>query len=113
MRVRRTAEQDLEDTREELADARAKAAKWNGRVQELEEIVTEKENTLILRAVRSVAASPEDLRGLLDLIKGTAPPPPEPVVTETRRRRRTVDAPPVQEVQTEEPPENREAQNEE
>ena len=113
MRVRRTAEQDLEDTREELADARAKAAKWNGRVQELEEIVTEKENTLILRAVRSVAASPEDLRDLLDLIKGAAPPLPEPVVTESRRRRRTVDAPPEQADQAEEPPEIREAQDEE
>ena len=113
MRVRRTAEQDLEDTREELADARAKAAKWNGRVQELEEMVTEKENTLILRAVRSVAASPEDLRGLLELIKGTAPPPAETVVTQRRGRRRAEEAPPETENQAEEPPENREEQDEE
>ena len=113
MRVRRTAEQDLEDTREELAEARAKAAKWNGRVQELEEMVTEKENTLILRAVRSVAASPEDLRGLLELIKGTAPPPAETVVTQRRGRRRAEEAPPETENQAEEPPENREEQDEE
>ena len=73
MRVRRTPEQDLEETRAELADARVKAARWNGRVQELEESVTEKENLLILRAVRSVAASPEELRGLLDAIRAGNP----------------------------------------
>ena len=79
MRVRRTPEQDLEDTRAELAEARTKAARWNGRVAELEELVTEKENMLILRAVRSVASSPEDLRGLLDLLKGASPLPALPV----------------------------------
>ena len=34
----------------------------------------EKENLLILRAVRSVAPSPEQLRGLLDQIKGVHGP---------------------------------------
>ena len=75
MRARRTPEQDLEDTRAELSDAREKAARWNARVTELEESVTEKENMLILRAVRSVAASPDELRGLLNMIRCAKPLP--------------------------------------
>ncbi len=86
LRVRKTPEQDLEETRAELAGARKQSARWQARVTELEEQVTEKENLLILRAVRSVAASPEELRGLLDMIRDvknfsavmTAPPVPEP-----------------------------------
>ena len=86
LRVRKTPEQDLEETRAELAGARKQSARWQARVTELEEQVTEKENLLILRAVRSVAASPEELRGLLDMIRDAknfsavmaAPPVPEP-----------------------------------
>ena len=73
MRVENT-EKVLERLREELVWARGKAAKWQARVTELEEQVQEKENLLILRAVRSVAASPEQLRGLLDQIKGVHGP---------------------------------------
>ena len=73
MRVENT-EKVLERLREELVWARGKAAKWQARVVELEEQVQEKENLLILRAVRSVAASPEQLRGLLDQIKGVHGP---------------------------------------
>lgn len=73
MRVRKTPEQDLEETRAELAEARAKAAKWNGRVQELEGEVTEKENTMILQAARTIATTPEGLRGLLAMIRAAGP----------------------------------------
>ena len=73
MRVENT-EKVLERLREELEWARGKAAKWQARVTELEEQVQEKENLLILRAVRSVAPSPEQLRGLLDQIKGVHGP---------------------------------------
>ena len=68
-------EKTLEKLREELAGAKEKAARWQARVTELEEQVTEKENLLILRAVRSVAASPEELRGLLNMIQGKNQPP--------------------------------------
>ena len=88
MRVRKTPEQDLEETRAELADAREKAAKWNGRVEELEGEVTEKENMLILQAARSVVSSPEGLRDLLNLIRANGPqiitPPAPPVTARTR-----------------------------
>ena len=73
MRAENT-EKVLERLREELAWARGKAAKWQARVVELERQIQEKENLLILRAVRSVAASPEELRGLLDQIKGVHGP---------------------------------------
>lgn len=73
MRVENT-EKVLERLREELAWARGKSQKWQARVKELEEQVQEKENLLILRAVRSVAPSPEQLRGLLDQIKGVHGP---------------------------------------
>ena len=75
MRVRKTPEQDLDETRAELADAMEKAARWNARVEELTEAVTGKENMLILCAVRSVAASPEELRRMLDMIRGANPLP--------------------------------------
>lgn len=58
----------------ELAKAREKAAEWQARVRDLEKQVTEKENMEILRAVRSVAASPEELRGLLDMLKSAKEP---------------------------------------
>ena len=67
--ARKTPEQELEETREELASAEEKQARWAARVAELRDSVTQQENALILGAVRSVAASPEELRGLLDMIR--------------------------------------------
>ena len=101
MRVRKTPEQDLEETRSELADAREKAAKWNGRVEELEGEVTEKENMLILQAARSVVSSPEGLRDLLNLIRANGPqtvtPPAPPVTVRVRTEPgKPPDAPPVE-----------------
>ena len=67
--ARKTPEQELEETREEFASAKEKQARWTARVAELQDSVTAQENALILGAVRSVAASPEELRGLLDMIR--------------------------------------------
>ena len=71
--ARKTPEQELEETREELASAKEKQARWTARVAELQDSVTAQENALILGAVRSVAASPEELRGLLAAIRGGGP----------------------------------------
>ena len=71
--ARKTPEQELEETRAELASAEEKQAQWAARVAELRDSVTAQENTLILGAVRSVASSPEELRGLLDAIRGGGP----------------------------------------
>ena len=42
-------------------------------MQELEGEVTEKENTMILQAARTIATTPEGLRGLLDMIRAAGP----------------------------------------
>ena len=60
-----------ERIRADLTNAREKARQWQARARDFERQLTELENTEILRMVHSVASSPEELRGLLDLI-GTA-----------------------------------------
>ena len=59
----------------ELDKARGKAAEWQARVRDLEKQVTEQENLTILREVRAIAASPEELRGLLDALRAAKEPP--------------------------------------
>ena len=59
----------------ELEKAREKAAEWQARVRDLEKQVTEQENLAILREVRAIAASPEELRGLLDALRAAKEPP--------------------------------------
>lgn len=58
-----------ERIRADLANAREKASQWQARARDLERQLTELENTEILRIVHGVASSPEELRGLLDLIR--------------------------------------------
>ncbi len=53
----------------DLSRAKEKAAEWQARVRDIERQITEQENLEILRTVRSVVTSPEDLRGLLDRIQ--------------------------------------------
>lgn len=55
----------------DLAKAKEKAAEWQARVRDLEKQITEQENLEILQVVRGVAASPEELRGLLDIPGGS------------------------------------------
>lgn len=59
----------------ELVKAKEKAAEWQARVRDLEKQITEQENLEILQVVRGVAASPEELRGLLDMIRMAKMPP--------------------------------------
>ena len=63
-----------ERIRADLANAREKASQWQARARDFERQLTELENTEILRMVHSVASSPEELRGLLDLIQSAREP---------------------------------------
>ena len=67
----------MERLKADLVRAREKASEWQARVRDIERQITEFENTEILQVVRSVAASPEDLRGLLDMLRATKEPPQE------------------------------------
>ncbi len=63
-----------ERIRADLTNAREKASQWQARARDLERQLTELENTEILRIVHGVASSPEELRGLLDLIRAEQEP---------------------------------------
>lgn len=65
----------IEKLREDLAHARERAAEWNARAREIERKISEQENLEILQLVHSVAASPEELRGLLNQISAAKKPP--------------------------------------
>ena len=65
----------IEKLKDDLAHAREKAAEWSARVREIERKITEQENLEILQLVHSVAASPEELRGLLNQITAAKKPP--------------------------------------
>lgn len=64
-----------ERIRADLANAREKVSQWQARTRDLERQLTELENTEILRIVHGVASSPEELRGLLNLIRAEQEPP--------------------------------------
>lgn len=59
----------LEALRKELEKAREKASRAAAHVRELEVRLREAENLQIVGAVRSVAATPEELSTLLELIR--------------------------------------------
>ncbi len=59
----------IDTLRADLARAQEKAAEWQARVRDLEKQVLERENMEIVRAVRGVTASPDELRELLDAIR--------------------------------------------
>ena len=65
----------LEKLNTELARAKKKSGEWQARVRDIEKQITDCENTEILQAVRSIAASPEELRGLLDMLRAVKDPP--------------------------------------
>ena len=67
--MREVKESKINKLKAELVRAREKASEWQARVRDIERQITELENTEILQVVRGVAASPEDLRGLLDIIR--------------------------------------------
>lgn len=73
--MRKSRETKIDVLKAELVRAKEKASEWQARVRDIERQITEQENLEILQTVRSVAASPEELRGLLDMIRATKAPP--------------------------------------
>ncbi len=79
--MRETYEVKRDRIRADLANAREKINQWQARARDFERQLTDLENTEILRMVHAVASSPEELRGLLDLLQ-TVQPPPNGSITE-------------------------------
>ena len=75
--MREPRETKMERLKADLVRARGKASEWQARARDIERQITELENTEILQVVRSVATSPEDLRGLLDMLLAMKAPPQE------------------------------------
>ena len=67
--MRETYEAKRDRIRADLANAREKINQWQARARDFERQLTDLENTEILRMVHAVASSPEELRGLLDLLQ--------------------------------------------
>lgn len=65
----------IEKLKIELERAKKKSSEWQARVRDIEKQITECENMEILQTVRSIAASPEELRGLLDMLRASKEPP--------------------------------------
>lgn len=63
-----------EKLRAELEKAREKAALWQARAKDIERKLTEQENLEIIQAVRSVTASPKELREILMAIQSMKEP---------------------------------------
>ena len=67
--MREPMEAKKEKLRAELVRAKEKASEWTARARDIERQITECENTEILQVVRSVAATPEELREVLSMIR--------------------------------------------
>lgn len=59
----------IERLKADLEKARQKAAEWQARAKDIERQITEHENMEIIQTVRSVTASPEELKTILGLIQ--------------------------------------------
>lgn len=66
--------------KDDLARAKEKAAEWQAKARDIERQIIEQENLEILRTVRSIVASPEELPELLERIRaaGLLDPPAAP-----------------------------------
>ena len=81
--MRDTYEVKRDRIRADLANAREKINQWQARARDFERQLADLENTEILRMVHAVASSPEELRGLLDLLQ-TAQTPPNDNITDQK-----------------------------
>ena len=72
--MREPMEAKKDTLRADLVRAKEKASEWQARVRDIERQITECENTEILQAVRSVAATPEELRVVLNMIRAVNEP---------------------------------------
>ena len=81
--MRETYEAKRDRIRADLANAREKINQWQARARDFERQLTDLENTEILRMVHAVASSPEELRGLLDLLQTVQTPPNDNITEQT------------------------------
>ena len=81
--MRETYEVKRDRIRADLANAREKINQWQARARDFERQLTDLENTEILRMVHAVASSPEELRGLLDLLQ-TVPMPSDNITDQKK-----------------------------
>ena len=72
--MRKPRETKIDTLKADLVRAKEKASEWQARVRDIERQITECENTEILQAVRSVAATPEELRDVLNMIRAVNEP---------------------------------------
>lgn len=81
--MREHRESKIDRLKADLVRAREKASEWQARVRDIERQITEQENLEIIQAVRGIAAAPEDLRAVLDMIRAAKEPPqPKPIEKE-------------------------------
>ena len=65
----------LDRLRADHAKALEKAAEWQARAKDFEKQIMEVENSEILRVVRGVTATPEELFGLLSMLRASKETP--------------------------------------
>lgn len=65
---------NLERLRKDLARARQNALQWQARAKDIERRITETENQEIIRAVREIVVTPEELTKVLESIRAMKQP---------------------------------------
>ena len=73
--MREVKESKIDKLKADLVRAKEKASEWQARVRDIERQITELENLEIIQTVRGIAATPEDLRELLNMIRAANLPP--------------------------------------
>lgn len=73
----------IEKINTEIIKARERIAEWQTRLRDLERQKTEQENLEILQVVRGVAASADEIREALNLIRATKTPPQTEIIPTT------------------------------
>ena len=85
----------LDRLKSERDHAYAKAAEWTAKGKELDRRITEVENLEILRVVRGLTASPEDLRSVLDMIQAVKPQQPPGAAAQKPHEQSTMEQKPI------------------
>lgn len=73
----------IEKINTEIAKAKDRIAEWQAKLRDLERKKTEQENLEILQVVRGVAASADEIREALNLIRATKTPPQTEIIPTT------------------------------
>ncbi len=76
----------IDRLRAELEKAKQKAVEWQARAKDIERRITEQENLEIIQAVRSITASPEDLKDILTRIQSMKELPEQEQIREEAKQ---------------------------